>query len=329
MATLFNPSIQTLWARTPEEKFSLTMKMIREKIQAGGVSPKVRAIALEAVKTAPEFSDLGQVVALVRWIRARVTYRRDPIGAEVIADPRDTLKIGFGDCDDLVVLFGSLAQSIGFQVNVKSFGRDRNGLPSHVYALVKVTTSAGRGMLPVDLARPDGRFFSRPEDYSPTGGRVAVPPNYNPSVTPNTAAVAGVGSWLSAATDQVLGKDLSGKLQANTKAATSAFLSVVPGGSFVKPLVDELSNYGADPKKMSWASIQQLATSDPARAAEIAAEKRAWEASKARKHGRQVAFKAAKQQATLTGLAAGKTTSSSTALLAAAGLGALLLLKPF
>lgn len=59
--------------------------------------------------------DLEGPAKLAEWVRARTWYRRETPGVEILQGPFTTLRTKSGDCDDLVVLWASLAQSIGLQ----------------------------------------------------------------------------------------------------------------------------------------------------------------------------------------------------------------------
>src|SRR5262245_25250314 len=50
---------------------------------------------------------------LLRWVKAAVDYRRDPVNVELLQDPIRTLDRGAGDCDDMSVLLASALETLG------------------------------------------------------------------------------------------------------------------------------------------------------------------------------------------------------------------------
>jgi len=57
-----------------------------------------------------------ELSTLQRFVRDRIRYVRDVDGVETLQTPVQTLKLGFGDCDDKAMLLAALAASIGFSV---------------------------------------------------------------------------------------------------------------------------------------------------------------------------------------------------------------------
>lgn len=70
--------------------------------------------------------------SLFRFVRDRVSYRRDPILIERVQDARRTLELGSGDCDDKVVLLATLLATLGHRSRFVVIGY-RPGAFHHVY----------------------------------------------------------------------------------------------------------------------------------------------------------------------------------------------------
>lgn len=89
-----------------------------------GRDPGVRAAA-ERILTTRINNDVARWVdTLTRWVKVHLTYVMDPDGAEYIQSPLVLLKRifmgqpAYGDCDDHVLLLGSLLVSVGVPVRV-------------------------------------------------------------------------------------------------------------------------------------------------------------------------------------------------------------------
>ncbi len=64
----------------------------------------------------------GVAAAVYRAVVRQTVYTRDPYRSELVQAPLDTLARGMGDCDDLVVLGGSLLAAVGVPVRVVAVG---------------------------------------------------------------------------------------------------------------------------------------------------------------------------------------------------------------
>jgi len=83
--------------------------------------PQVRSAALAIIGDVGNNNQEGQLERLTNFVRSRVRYVADPIGSEFVTSPVIQLeqirRQGFtsGDCDDHVILLGSLAGSVGLE----------------------------------------------------------------------------------------------------------------------------------------------------------------------------------------------------------------------
>lgn len=135
-------------------KFSLVL--IRQLIERGKRDPNIRGLFNRIMReqAISENALEAQFEAVGLWLKNRIRYQRDPDGVEAISDASDTLKNGFGDCDDLSVMAGAVLESGGFPVRVCVVGQE---VPSHVYIEALV-----RGEWRVlDLACPVERIFQK------------------------------------------------------------------------------------------------------------------------------------------------------------------------
>lgn len=146
--------------RTRDKQYR-ALELMRSLIQRGRKDPRIREFAARAVRGTAEGDFSGEVRALANKIKSRVRYTRDPNQHETIADAWDTLRLGYGDCDDLVVLGGAALESIGHPVRIKVAGQD--GRFSHVYleTFIRDVETRSGSWVPVDLARPAEKVFLR------------------------------------------------------------------------------------------------------------------------------------------------------------------------
>lgn len=106
-------------ATDAEQILSVLSRLISEY----GVDPRVRRFTTSLFGTSVGNDDRsGQVRAITSFMSDNVRYVRDPLGVEYVRSPFAMLdeyeKFGManGDCDDQVLLSGSMFHSIGFAV---------------------------------------------------------------------------------------------------------------------------------------------------------------------------------------------------------------------
>jgi 8-oxo-dGTP pyrophosphatase MutT (NUDIX family) len=67
----------------------------------------------------------GQAAALLRWVQENIYYVNEP--DERLQDPFYTLKVKYGDCDDLAILVYALARSVRLPAKLVISGTTKNG----------------------------------------------------------------------------------------------------------------------------------------------------------------------------------------------------------
>jgi hypothetical protein len=156
----FAPSIeaakQVLGASTPvevrqhptgPEGAQVSLDEVAARIRKGRIDPRVRAWAIRAIKEGGEpRSTRGQAQAILDALRKATTYVQDPVNAEFMQAAHETLCLDDkglcfkgGDCDDLVIAYGSATSSIGIPTQVVGQSFKLNGVPTHVIAAVQDT----------------------------------------------------------------------------------------------------------------------------------------------------------------------------------------------
>jgi predicted transglutaminase-like cysteine proteinase len=80
----------------------------------------------------------AEISAIFFYVRDRIVYRRDPTGgSEAIADPRQVIATGFGDCDDLAITLAVLLGMLGYPSRfvIAKFDPQADGF-QHIYLQV-------------------------------------------------------------------------------------------------------------------------------------------------------------------------------------------------
>lgn len=83
--------------------------------------PTIIRVAQGIVKSVPSRDEDAQAAALLNWTRSKCYYVHDPVGKELVKDPeymlRELKESGSiaSDCDDQVVLLGSLLRAVGIE----------------------------------------------------------------------------------------------------------------------------------------------------------------------------------------------------------------------
>lgn len=99
---------------------------------------KALIVAREIVKHSrdPEIIDLarklGNPFAVFSYLKQRVKYRKEK--GDVLYEPEEVLRRGYGDCEDLTVLFGSIVKAQGYPVGIRLV---RDGT-RHIYPIVLI-----------------------------------------------------------------------------------------------------------------------------------------------------------------------------------------------
>lgn len=96
-----------------------------------------------------------ELQAIYDYVKEKIRFVRDPRGIDYIYDPVATLQRGIGDCDDHVVVLGSLVQAIGYPIKIRAISLDGRHY-THVYVLAGVMDADGGMWIPMDTVFADG-----------------------------------------------------------------------------------------------------------------------------------------------------------------------------
>ena len=150
----------------------MTLRAMSILAQEGSVDPVVTQAAQNAVLGSPQRTPEADFAGVLADVRRRMRYTNDPLGAEVVKEPRyiidRTNASSFPepmDCDDASVLTGAMLGSLGYQTKFATVATDRSrpGEWSHVY--VSVQDPRDGRWIPLDPIVPEfGVGMEVPED---------------------------------------------------------------------------------------------------------------------------------------------------------------------
>lgn len=146
-----------------------TMREMAANVRSSRAQPLVWETAKRIVAGVPERDEIGQAMAIRRWVDTHLVFVKDPLGVELLETPSYLLgKIrdhGFvqGDCDDAASLTAALGTAIGLPAKFVAVGFGPDQPFSHVFTVlypINVERKA-RAVVEMDVTRPVDRPFMR------------------------------------------------------------------------------------------------------------------------------------------------------------------------
>ncbi len=125
-----------------------------------GTLPAIRRAALLIAGSIEDNNQAAQVASLAQFVKQSLVYQADPINSEFVQSP-DLLLVAIstsadgvarGDCDDHVLLFCALAESLGIACDAAGVRANGAAVVNHVIAVVHLAT----GDMDVDLCAKQG-----------------------------------------------------------------------------------------------------------------------------------------------------------------------------
>lgn len=129
---------------------------MRGLVNVSLTDPLVVNTAKEVVAYCPPGDRECQAMAIGRWLGERFRFVRDPLGVELLHEPRYMLQVVgqravfSGDCDDAAILGAALAKAVGLRSRFRAIGFQPGGPLVHVIADVRTP----RGWVQLDVTRP-------------------------------------------------------------------------------------------------------------------------------------------------------------------------------
>ena len=101
------------------------LKIIREIIESYGKDPRISGQAVQILRGSgiEPRNYMGQAQALLEWTQQQIYYVNEP--GERLQAPLATLRMGYGDCDDMVILLCSFFESIRLPWKLSLAGKDK------------------------------------------------------------------------------------------------------------------------------------------------------------------------------------------------------------
>lgn len=159
------------------------IELIKKEIERGKREPVIRELVARilARKVDGEWAVKekdweAEVKALFNYVKNAVRYTRDIYAIDTFQRAIRTLQLNIGDCDDQVILLGSMLQAAGYPialkvVDTKGYGWD------HIYLLVGLPPISPVRWVPLDTTvdKPPGWEVSNVVAYRvyPVGGSPA------------------------------------------------------------------------------------------------------------------------------------------------------------
>lgn len=148
-----------------QKRFESIVRIIVDMIEDGMRDQAVRqkAIAIVNAANVRGHDELGEIRAITKWVQTHMVYRKEPVGVEYFHTARRLLRdidngSSAGDCDDFVILGGSLLGSLGYPVGALIVDSSGDGTFNHVMLVTKTFTTTrefGDNWIPVELIYPE------------------------------------------------------------------------------------------------------------------------------------------------------------------------------
>jgi len=148
-----------------QKRFESIVRIIVDMIEDGMRDQAIRQKAVSIVNAAGVrgHDEIGEIKAITKWVQTHMVYRKEPIGVEYFHTARRLLKdidngSSAGDCDDFVILGGSLLGSLGYPVGALIVDSSGDGVFNHVMLVTKTfseTREFGDNWIPVELIYPE------------------------------------------------------------------------------------------------------------------------------------------------------------------------------
>lgn len=148
----------------------VTLDRMRALVNASLVDPVVINTAKGIVSMLPARAYVDHIRAVRDWMSDRFLFCKDPLGVELLHEPRYLLDIisrsfyAQGDCDDAAILSAALIKAIGLRARFVAVGfLGESGPLVHVYTIAEDPVT-GR-WYELDTTRAAGRAAVRPNKF--------------------------------------------------------------------------------------------------------------------------------------------------------------------
>jgi len=126
-----------------------TLKEAQKIVDGWSAHPFMVQLARAICSAARAKTPIQEDSAIHAFVRDRVEYRGDPVMAEWVQDPFETMIVSrAGDCDDMAVSVATLLQAIGHPCRVAAIEWAGRGVYSHCVAIDKKTNKVVDAIAP-------------------------------------------------------------------------------------------------------------------------------------------------------------------------------------
>lgn len=155
----YNPNVPI------QKRFESIVRIMVDMIEDGMRDQTVRqkAVSIVGAANVRGHDEVGEIRAITKWVQTHMVYRKEPIGVEYFHTAKRLLRdidngSSAGDCDDFVILGGSLLGSMGYPVGALVVDASGDGTFNHVMLVTKTFTTTrefGDNWIPVELIYPE------------------------------------------------------------------------------------------------------------------------------------------------------------------------------
>jgi len=148
-----------------QKRFEGVVRILVDLIEDGMRDQYVRKKAIQIVTSAGVrgHDEIGEIRAITKWIQNNMVYRKDTFGVEIFQEARKLIRDiengqSAGDCDDFVILGGSLLGALGYPVGALIVDSNNDGVFNHVMLVTKTfgpSKEFGRNWIPIELIYPE------------------------------------------------------------------------------------------------------------------------------------------------------------------------------
>ncbi len=139
-----------------EEQVEYLRTLVSEATPLASIRARARDIVFR-IHNAPQRDHAAYAVAIAKWVQQNIQYVNE--SPEVFQEPMATLRMGYGDCDDMVTLVAALVESLGIETQIVDMEWDHpDGRAfQHIFARAVIPLAGERKwFVPLDtsLLRP-------------------------------------------------------------------------------------------------------------------------------------------------------------------------------
>lgn len=119
-----------------------TVKWMTAFANKGKKDLEIRHLVANIVKDVASGDYASECNAIYHWVDRNIRYLRDIHNVEFVQEPKELLRVGAGDCDDMATLLAAMFMAAGNRCEFVLVGFSSDRIPSHVF--VRVVNPQGK-----------------------------------------------------------------------------------------------------------------------------------------------------------------------------------------